>query len=132
MAVMSLFHSGQLGDGLCLSLLARANIGRVGLVHGPLPFIYPVRYGLSDGHLLFGLSIDHVAVEIDDAVVALQADGFEEDSGHHWTVLAIGPATTVDPTSPDVAWDFGHERHMFRLRPKMFSGHWLDLAGDLI
>jgi hypothetical protein len=127
---MTLFQGGQLEVGRCLSLLARSSIGRVGVVIGPLPFVYPVRYDMSDGHILFGLSIDQVATAIDDAVVALQADGFDEDHGRQWTVLAIGPATTVEPTSENVPRHFPPERHTFRLRPKMISGHWLDQAGD--
>ncbi len=126
---MTLFHGGQLDSDRCLSLLAQANIGRVGVVHGPVPFIYPVRYDLSKGHILFGLSIDDVATAIDDTVVSLQADGFEEDRGSHWTALAIGPATGIDTRAehgPEFQWD---ERYAFRLRPKMFFGYWLDPSG---
>jgi nitroimidazol reductase NimA-like FMN-containing flavoprotein (pyridoxamine 5'-phosphate oxidase superfamily) len=127
---MTLFQGGQLEVGRCLSLLARSSIGRVGIVIGPLPFVYPVRYDMSNGHILFVLSIDQVATAIDDAVVALQADGFDEDRGRRWTVLAIGPATAVEPTSESVPRHLRPDRHAFRLRPKMISGHWLDQAGD--
>ena len=127
---MTLFQGGQLEVGRCLSLLARSSIGRVGLVIGPLPFVYPVRYDMSNGHILFGLSIDQVATAIDDAVVALQADGFDEDRGRRWTVLAIGPATAVEPTWEGAAGHLHPDRHTFRLRPKMISGHWLDQARD--
>lgn len=111
-------------------MLARTSIGRVGLVIGPLPFIYPVRYEMSGGHVLFGLSIDQVAAAIDDAVVALQANGYDEDEGSPWTVLAIGPTTPLARLSETVPVPLRAERHTFRLRPKMISGHWLDQTGD--
>jgi nitroimidazol reductase NimA-like FMN-containing flavoprotein (pyridoxamine 5'-phosphate oxidase superfamily) len=119
---MTLFQSGRLGSEQCLSLLGRARVGRVGLVLGPLPFIYPVRYEVERDHILFGVSFEQVATAVDDTVVALQADGFDEDQGWHWTVLAIGPATAVDGGA------VGTER-AFRLRPRMYSGHWLDPTG---
>jgi hypothetical protein len=127
---MTLFQAGQLEIGTCLSLLARTSIGRVGLVIGPLPFIYPARYDMSGGHILFGVSIDQVASALDDAVVALQADGYDEDKGSHWTVLAIGPATSVETRSESVPGHLRSERHVFRLRPKMISGHWLETTGN--
>jgi hypothetical protein len=127
---VTLFQGGQLEIDRCFSLLARTSIGRVGLVIGPLPFIYPVRYEMSGGHVLFGLSIDQVATAIDDAVVALQADGYDEDEGSQWTVLAIGPTTSVEKLSETVPGHLRSERHAFRLRPKMISGHWLDKTGN--
>lgn len=119
----------QLDGDQCLSLLARVNIGRLGVANGPLPFIYPVRYSLSRGHILFGVSFELLAREIDDAIVALQADGYEEDSARYWTVVAIGPTTPVGMTWEGPSELLPEKRHTFRLRPKMFSCHWLDRAG---
>jgi hypothetical protein len=124
------FHAGQLGGDECLSLLSRTNIGRIGLVIGPLPFVYPVRYGVEKGHIVFGVSFNEVAAALNDAVVALQADGFEEDQGCHWTVLAIGPASAMDVVAEDVAPHERSEHRSFRLRPKMISGYWLDETGE--
>src|ERR1700722_107559 len=124
-----MFQSGRLDSQQCLSLLARVHIGRVGLVLGPVPFIYPVRYDMNQGHIFFDVSFAQVAAVIDDSVVALQADGFEEDQGCHWSVLAVGPATSVDTLRPGSTEKSRSEGRAFRLRPKMFSGHWLDETG---
>jgi hypothetical protein len=126
---VTVFQSGQLDSEQCLSLLARVHIGRVGLVLGPVPFIYPVHYDMSQGHIFFDVAFDQVAAVMNDAVVALQADGFEEDHGCHWSVLAVGPATSVDTFVPGSTEHGRSEGRAFRLRPKMFSGHWLDQTG---
>ena len=117
---------GQLGGAECLVPLSRTNIGRLGLVTGPLPFVYPVRYGVERGRIVFGVSFNEVAAAVDDAVVALQADGFGEDEGCHGTVLAIGPASALGPVAGDVT----PRRRSFCLQPKMISGHWLDQTGE--
>src|SRR5271170_3913503 len=117
---MTMFQSGQLDSQQCLSLLARVHIGRVGLILGPVPFIYPVRYDMDQGHIIFDVAFDQVAAVIDDAVIALQADGFEEDHGCHWSVLAVGPATTFDKNASGSSDPRRSEGRAFRLRPKMF------------
>ena len=122
---MTFIQGDQLDRELCLSLLARSTIGRLGLILGPMPFVHPVRYFVRRSHLLFGLSADQLAREVDDVVVALQADGFDEDRGHYWTVVAVGPSTPVAVTSEVPSDIVRHGLHAFRLRPKLFSGHWL-------
>jgi Pyridoxamine 5'-phosphate oxidase len=122
---MTFIQGDPLDRELCLTLLARSTMGRLGLVLGPMPFVHPVRYHVSRSHLLFGLPVDQLAREVDDVVVALQADGFDEDRGRYWTVVAIGPSTPVAMTweaPSDIVCD---GLHAFRLRPKLFSGHWL-------
>ena len=126
---LTLIEDDQLDRDQCLSLLARVNVGRLGMVRGPLPFIYPVRYSVSRGHILFGVSFEELAREIDDIVVALQADGFDEDSTRYWTVVAIGPTTPVGMTWEGPSELLPEKRYTFRLRPKMFSCHWLNQAG---
>ena len=63
---------------------------------------------------------------------SVQADGFEEDEGRYWSVLAVGPATALDKGEDGPPEHARPRRHTFRLRPRMFSGHRLDHTVDPI
>jgi hypothetical protein len=66
----------------------------------------------------------------------LQADGFEEDSGQRWTVLAVGAVQRVDafedlgstvaslPSAPKAI--SSEQGGVFRLQPVILSGRWIE------
>jgi hypothetical protein len=78
------------------------------------------------------VTLEQIATVIHDTVVGLQADGFDEDEGRYRSVLAIEPATTFDQGQVGSPEHPGLQRHTFRLRPRTFSGHWLDHSIDPI
>ena len=117
--------SGGFDGGECLAMLARTTVGRVGLVVDGLPYVHPVRMAVEGGHVLIGVSGETLAAAIDDVVIALQADGFEEDRGRRWSVLAVGPASPVDLATGPRPYPVAAEPYAFRLRPRVLSGGWL-------
>jgi len=113
------------GDDRCRAMLSRSATGRVALVVDALPYVHPVRYALAGGHILVGVSAQTLAAVMDDVILALQADGYDEDLGRRWNVLAVGPASRAESARercPDV---LAGERFVFRLRPRLLSGGWL-------
>jgi len=96
--------------------------------------VYPVRYVLHESDLLFVLSVGQLARAIDKSIATLQADGFEEDSGQRWTVLAVGPVRHVEgveglgPVSESFVTeaDSSERGGVFRLLPAILSGRWID------
>lgn len=93
------YHDGfrELGDRECLRLLEMTSIGRIVFTHHALPAVLPVRYVLDhDSAIVVRTSKDsHMAVKVDDAVVAFEADCFDEDARSGWSVVVIGRAELV-------------------------------------
>lgn len=77
----------------CLHALSSEKIGRLSLSVGALPAIVPIRYEVREESLFFVASPDsHLAFATDDAIVAFEADHWEEGGAPGWSVLAIGRA----------------------------------------
>jgi hypothetical protein len=122
-------------DDQCLALLGRAQLGRIALSLRAMPVVIPVRYTLNNGDLLFTASGDELTRALHGNIAALQADGFEEDRGQRWTVFATGPVRRVEgvedlglvsaswPLPPGTAMGEGG---LFRLKPAIFSGRWME------
>ena len=122
-------------DDQCLALLGRAQLGRIALSLRALPVVVPVRYTLNDRDLLFAASGDQLSKALHENIAALQADGFEEDSGKRWTVFAIGPVRRAEGFG-----DLGlagsllsalnvaslEEGDLFRLKPAILSVRWIE------
>jgi nitroimidazol reductase NimA-like FMN-containing flavoprotein (pyridoxamine 5'-phosphate oxidase superfamily) len=122
-------------DEQCLALLGRAQLGRIALSLRALPVVIPVRYTRDDEDLLFTASGEELSRALHGNIAALQADGYEEDSGQRWTVFAMGPVQRVEgverlgmiarslPWLPSTAMG---EDGLFRLKPAVLSGRWMD------
>ena len=97
----------------CLHLLSGAKFGRVALNLRALPRIVPVRIDVHRGQI-------HASVQgalelgeaFDGAVVALQADGYDEGTKQMWNVHVIGRVS--DCRGRD-----------FVISPGIIDGEWL-------
>lgn len=130
---MAMSESDSFDASQCLALFRRSRLGRISVVIQALPVVFPVAYLVDDKGFLIGVSLDEMAQAMTGGVLALQADGWSEDAGRRWTVLAIGHVTPVefddessrlaarDPTA--TPWD---ERYVYRLRPEILRGRWMD------
>jgi len=81
-----------------MALLAEASVGRLGLSIGALPVILPVNYLLIGDRIVFrtvhGTKLDAATR---NAVVAFEADQYENDGSAGWSVLVRGiAAETTD------------------------------------
>ncbi len=83
----------------CLSLLARSEVGRVGVNIEALPAVLPVNFVLVDDHIVFrtapGTKLNAATA---GSVVAFEVDGYDAASHEGWSVLVRGVAGEVtDP-----------------------------------
>jgi nitroimidazol reductase NimA-like FMN-containing flavoprotein (pyridoxamine 5'-phosphate oxidase superfamily) len=93
-----------LGRAECLSLLAHATLGRVGVTVGALPAVLPINYRLVGDRIVFrtsgGTKLDAATR---NAVVAFEVDDVEPVSHTGWSVLVTGIAREVtDPAELEV------------------------------
>ncbi len=80
----------------CLRLLAEGGIGRIVCTDGALPTAEPVSYVLDHEEIIFRAEVGgRLATSARNAVVAFQADDFEEATGTGWSVLGVGRAFEV-------------------------------------
>jgi uncharacterized protein len=94
-----------LDEAQCLALLATASVGRVGISSSALPAIFPVNFALVDRQVIFrtqpGTKLNAAAA---GAVVAFEADRFDDARGEGWSVLVRGLAEEVTGPGEIARW----------------------------
>ncbi|AVV44702.1 pyridoxamine 5'-phosphate oxidase family protein [Streptomyces sp. ID05-04B] len=121
----------------CLSLLAKAPVGRIVYTRQALPAVLPVNFCLDqDGAVLVRTSASsELASAIDGAVVAFEADEVDVATHSGWSVVVMGTATLVtDPaeharllrTGPR-SWAPAPQEAFVRIDPELVTGR--DLVG---
>lgn len=131
-------HDGfrELDRQECLRLLGRVPIGRIVYTDEALPAVLPVNFSLDhDGSVLLRTSAaSRVARALDQAVVAFEADRFDEAARTGWSVVVVGGATLVtDPvererllrTGPR-SWAPVPDGVFIRIRPELVTGRAVD------
>lgn len=118
----------------CIKLLSEVPIGRVGVAIAALPAIFPVNYQVwGDDLILFGATKGSgLARSTDNAVIAFQADSYDDERRTGWTVMGVGRSTCV-PGLDDIAglrsaapdpWVTGHDPDLLvKLRLSEVTGH---------
>jgi uncharacterized protein len=90
----------SLSDETCADHLARSAIGRLGVVVGGKPEVFPVCYVYADGRVFFPTNEGtkmHSALEW--PWVAFEIDGMEADRSSAWSVMISGQAQEVTDTA---------------------------------
>jgi hypothetical protein len=127
---VGLIDDDQFDEQECLALLGRTQLGRVAVSLAAVPVVFPVRYALEDRSVIMAVTIEELAKALDGAIAALQADGYDEDSGRRWTALAIGPTQRLAPDSipvrPPASGGEWAGREMVHLLPQILTGRWVD------
>jgi uncharacterized protein len=78
----------------CLRLLSSATFGRVALSVRALPRIVPVRLDICRGQIRVSTQGSaELGDTLDGAVVALQAEGYDDDTQQVWSVHVVGRVT---------------------------------------
>ncbi|GGU91547.1 DNA-binding protein [Streptomyces albospinus] len=110
----------QLDRQECLRFLTLVPIGRIVYTHEALPAVLPVNFSLDQDHavVLRTSALSRMAHAVDGAVVAFEADSFDEAAQSGWSVIVIGRATLVT--------DRGEQE---RLRAVGLRS-WVDVAED--
>jgi uncharacterized protein len=80
----------------CLSRLGATGLGRIAVVNGTEPVIFPVNYATYHGGIVFRTGPGaKLAAAARRAVLAFEVDGFDAVYHTGWSVLIVGPARVV-------------------------------------
>ncbi len=119
----------------CLRLLAVEDVGRLGLVQGQAPVIFPVNYAWDGQAIVFrtaeGTKLSHGP----RSAVAFEIDGLDRENRSGWSVLVTGRLDEVTEADPDLwgrvqdlgirPWEPGTKGHWMRLVPGIITGRWV-------
>ncbi|MDQ6617240.1 MAG: pyridoxamine 5'-phosphate oxidase family protein [Actinomycetota bacterium] len=121
-------HSGidVIESDECKKLLAQDVIGRIAVVIGATPMIFPVNYAL-DGDDIIIRTMPGSRLDVGQGLAAFEVDSFDRARKSGWSVLATGHLEEVtDPerinASPVVPWPSGERSLCLRLRPSFVTG----------
>ncbi|MFF2298167.1 pyridoxamine 5'-phosphate oxidase family protein [Arthrobacter sp. efr-133-R2A-120] len=115
----------------CWKYLRSSSVGRIAVVRGDSPEIFPVNYLPDEGTVIFrtgpGTKLDAVMA---GQKITLEADGFNTYGTIAWSVILKGYAeivTKVDELQESAAvelspWEPGAKGHLVRLTPAELSG----------
>ena len=119
-----------LSEEECFQFLQRGSIGRVAVVIGGTPAVFPVNYHAVDRVVYFksGEGMKLMAARRRD-VVAFQIDEIDTCYHHGWSVLAVGAADVVEDSAVlrNVdrvlqPWAPGHRDNVVQIVPEFVSG----------
>jgi nitroimidazol reductase NimA-like FMN-containing flavoprotein (pyridoxamine 5'-phosphate oxidase superfamily) len=126
-------HSGieVIGSDECKKLLAQDVIGRVAVVIGATPMIFPVNYAL-DGDAIVMRTMPGSRLDVGQGHAAFEVDSFDRTNESGWSVLVTGQLEEVAwyqakdmarlQTLPVVPWAAGKRDLWLRLRPSFITG----------
>lgn len=115
----------------CWKYLRSSSVGRVAVVSGDGPEIFPVNYVPDEGTVIFrtgpGTKLDAVLA---GQRITLEADGFNTYGTIAWSVIVKGSAEIVtqdDELQESAAielspWEPGTKDHLVRVTPAQVSG----------
>ncbi|MCZ9881763.1 pyridoxamine 5'-phosphate oxidase family protein [Arthrobacter sp. B2a2-09] len=98
----------RLSPDECFELLGQSAVGRLAVIVGNHPDIFPVNYVVDNGSIVFrtGLGTKFWSTMRDPC--ALEIDGFDAGSGKAWSVVARGPAHLIVDLQEKAAADALH------------------------
>ena len=115
----------------CLARLADHQVGRLAVVVGGRPLIFPVNYRVVGDEVLFHTNTGTKFDAATAAPVAFEVDRLDEENRRGWSIVITGDAVEVtDHDSPAVQalrdveinpWA-GPKSRVFRIRPSSISG----------
>lgn len=121
----------ELSEKQCWELLRSTEVGRLAVIVGDHPEIFPVNYAVDQGTVLFRSAAGTKATSaLSDAPVAFEADGYDAETGLVWSVVVKGQATTfraieeaVESFEVEVRpWQGGKKERFIRIRPHEVTG----------
>lgn len=121
----------KLSEQQCWELLRSTEVGRLAVIVGDHPEIFPVNYAVDQGTVLFrSASGTKVTSALGEAPVAFEADGYDAETGLVWSVVVKGHAASfqnleeaADSFEVDVRpWQGGEKERFIRIRPHEVTG----------
>jgi nitroimidazol reductase NimA-like FMN-containing flavoprotein (pyridoxamine 5'-phosphate oxidase superfamily) len=121
----------DLTDEECLARLRSHSVGRIAFCVDGGPQIYPVNFVMADGAIVFRTSpYGPMADQSHHGEVAFEVDELDRELREGWSVLAVGPAETLEAdetlemTSLRLLepWAAGSRSLFVRIRPHQLTG----------
>ncbi|RIQ21279.1 pyridoxamine 5'-phosphate oxidase family protein [Jiangella rhizosphaerae] len=121
----------NLGRADCFALLRTVPIGRIVFTEAALPAIQPVNFVLDGDDVIIRTGWgSKLAAATRSAVVAFEADQYDEDALTGWSVVLVGRAEAVGAEAERARlstlgltpWALGDRPHYIRIRPEIVRG----------
>lgn len=121
-----------------LALLGSVPVGRIVFTDRALPAVQPVNFVLHDGSVVFRTGAgSKLAAATRQAIVAFQADSFDQSTETGWSVTAVGPSRVVEDdgelaelaTLPLHPWVSEDREHFVRIELAQVTGRRLGRDG---
>jgi hypothetical protein len=126
----------ELSESACWALLRTTSIGRLAVWAEDHPDIVPFNYAVDHGTVVFRSGAGtKVSAALSDSPVALEADGYDDETAEAWSVVVKGNAEEVrgqdllDTTDlPLFPWQAGDKGRFIRIIPTTTSGRRFPIA----
>lgn len=119
----------------CLRLLAERRVGRLAVVDGDRPMIFPVNYVMVGEEVVFRTDEGTKLTASQRAPVAFEIDHIDEEAETGWSVVVTGRAEEVEDVHTEARrrlseagvrpWSGGDKAHWVRIVPTSVTGRHL-------
>ena len=112
----------------CWRLLSTQPVGRVAVIVGQYPLVFPVNYTLDGMHIVFRTGVGTKLWAIDRSNVTFEVDELDLAGRSGWSVMVRGAAHELEPEAdPDrdqrrVPWAPGERVHLVRIVADQITG----------
>jgi nitroimidazol reductase NimA-like FMN-containing flavoprotein (pyridoxamine 5'-phosphate oxidase superfamily) len=138
---MDTMHSRQdtieLPVSQCWALLRDSVVGRVAVVRGDRPEIFPVNFVVDHGSLVFRTGSGTLSSAADGHPVAFEVDGYDTADATAWSVVVhgtgrevVGVGATLDAMElPLAPWHDAPKPRFVRIEPLALTGRRFHVSG---
>ncbi len=127
----------ELSESACWALLRTTSVGRLAVWVEDHPDIFPINYAVDHGTVVFRSGAGtKVSAALSDSPVALEADGYDEETAEAWSVVVKGSAQEIGTGQelldtidlPLFPWQGGAKGRFLRIVPATTSGRRFPIA----
>jgi hypothetical protein len=127
----------ELSESACWTLLRTASVGRLAVWVQDHPDIFPINYAVDHGTVVFRSGTGtKVSAALSDSPVALEADGYDEETTEAWSVVVKGNVEEISRGQdlldtidlPLFPWQAGDKSRFIRIIPTTISGRRFPIA----
>jgi uncharacterized protein len=127
----------ELSENACWALLRTASVGRLAVWVQDHPDIFPINYAVDHGTVVFRSGTGtKVSAALSDSPVALEADGYDEETTEAWSVVVKGNVEEISRGQdlldtidlPLFPWQAGDKSRFIRIIPTTTSGRRFPIA----
>ena len=127
----------ELSESACWALLRTTSVGRLAVWAHDHPDIFPINFAVDHGTVVFRSAAGtKVSAALSDSPVALEADGYDEETAEAWSVVVKGSAEEIGTGQelldtielPLFPWQAGGKGRFIRIVPTTTSGRRFPIA----